>query len=137
MLRSAPERFSTSPFLLTRSENVQTEAWRSGRASEISTTALATAGMDFWTKVIRGESVSANSMVTLIKKAPPDHRKVDGPRGFWWPLNTSEPGKYVIVCSCPGCGETWGLHGWTIYPNGDVTPSVDHSMPIRKTDPGT
>ena len=71
-------------------------------------------------------------MATLIKKGLSKY-DLDR-RGVWWPMNTSVPGRYSVLVSCPGCPEWWGLEGWTIHPNGDVTPSVDHSMPIRKTD---
>jgi hypothetical protein len=52
--------------------------------------------------------------------------------GLWWPLETPR-GKSAIV-SCPGCQEHWALDGWTIAADGSVSPSVDHSRPIQKTD---
>ncbi len=62
-----------------------------------------------------------------------DEGRVTGQvRGSWWPLDTPR-GKSAIV-SCPGCDSSWALDGWKIAPDGSVSPSVDHSQPIKKTD---
>lgn len=62
-----------------------------------------------------------------------DEGRVTGQvRGSWLRIDTPR-GKSALV-SCPGCDATWALDGWTIAPDGSVSPSVDHSMPIKKTD---
>jgi len=51
----------------------------------------------------------------------------------WWPV-WDGPKKSAVFC-CPVCGNLGSLTasadvegiGWTILPNGDVTPSVDHA----------
>ena len=43
------------------------------------------------------------------------------------------PEKQNLVCvSCPGCGDVCELDKWTVATDGTVTPSVDHSAPIKR-----
>jgi hypothetical protein len=59
--------------------------------------------------------------------------------GRWWPVSDGK-GERSAIISCPGCGEVNSLSlgdlrpGWVIAPDGTVSPSVNHSWPIRKTD---
>lgn len=58
--------------------------------------------------------------------------------GMWRAVTNGETRSAIF--SCPGCGEVNSLShgdmrpGWTIAADGSVSPSVDHSWPIRKTD---
>lgn len=55
-------------------------------------------------------------------------------RGVWWPRLIPTTGRNSAYFSCPGCGERFDLDKWLISDDGAVTPSVDHSQPIKKTD---
>lgn len=55
-------------------------------------------------------------------------------RGTWWPVKDLDGSRSAII-TCPGCGQTHSLCGrWKVASDGSVTPSVDHSQPIVKTD---
>lgn len=54
--------------------------------------------------------------------------------GLWYPRLTPATGKNSASFSCPGCGDRFDLDKWLISDDGAVTPSVDHSMPIKRTD---
>lgn len=74
-------------------------------------------------------------MIT-IRKATMDEvgLALDGKlRGVWWVVALGG-GKMTAIVSCPGCDEFWSLERWVIRENGEVSPSVDHSQPIIKTD---
>lgn len=53
--------------------------------------------------------------------------------GLWRSVTDTDGSRKAII-SCPGCGETQSLTRWTFAADGTVSPSVDHSWPIRKTD---
>jgi len=74
-------------------------------------------------------------MITLKRAETRDElRSVPG---RWWPVS-SEKGRSAII-SCPGCGDVNSLSlgdlqpGWVIAADGTVSPSVDHSQPILRT----
>lgn len=69
-------------------------------------------------------------MVVLKKAESSDQLR--SVRGLWRPITMD--GRKSAVMSCPGCDEFYSLDRWTIAADGSVTPSVDHSWPIRKTD---
>ncbi|HKS16451.1 MAG TPA: hypothetical protein VJU16_04010 [Planctomycetota bacterium] len=53
--------------------------------------------------------------------------------GLWFP---AEAEGTAVIISCPGCGDQQHLRNkiWKVAADGTVSPSVDHSQPIRKTD---
>lgn len=75
-------------------------------------------------------------MTTLQRAATVE--ELQSKPGVWRAVTYGE--RRSAVFSCPGCGEVNSLSfgdmhpGWTIAADGWVTPSVDHSWPIRKTD---
>jgi hypothetical protein len=67
-----------------------------------------------------------------LRKAT-SHVQLETERALWWPV--SQAGIRTAIISCPGCGETHGLGDrWRIFPDGVVTPSIDHSWPVKRTD---
>lgn len=68
----------------------------------------------------------------ILKKAT-SREHMEAVRGLWWP-RTTDSGKKSADFSCPGCGEWFNLDKWLISDDGVVTPSIDHSWPIKKTD---
>lgn len=70
-------------------------------------------------------------MFHFLKGTSHDHLELE--RGLWWPVQDGD--KRSVIISCPGCGETHSLRKeiWTIAADGAVTPSVDHSQPIKRT----
>ena len=53
--------------------------------------------------------------------------------GLWRAVVVPNGARKAVI-SCPGCGEVNSLTNWDIAADGTVSPSVDHSWPIRKTD---
>ncbi len=53
--------------------------------------------------------------------------------GLWRPVEVPNGTRKAII-SCPGCGELCSLTNWNFAADGAVSPSVDHSWPIKKTD---
>jgi hypothetical protein len=46
----------------------------------------------------------------------------------WW-FTCDSNWEQVVAVTCGGCGMTLTLDGWNIADNGDVTPSIQHSLP--------
>jgi len=69
--------------------------------------------------------------------------RIDEPENYfgqhyskWWKTRDGR-----VWIGCPGCGDAQpitgqrlGVETWTIGPDGSVTPSVDHSQMIFRTD---
>jgi hypothetical protein len=75
--------------------------------------------------------------MVILKQAESKEELYSKP-GLWRGVTNGETRSAII--SCPGCGDVNSLSrsdlkpGWTIAADGAVSPSVDHSWPIRKTD---